>query len=67
MLGTAINANGGQAPLLAPSGLLQRRCLEAAFKDARRDPNDVDYVELHATGQLEPQISGSGDEVLNAD
>jgi len=50
MLGTAINANGGQVPLLAPSALLQRRCLEAAFKDAGRDPNDVDYVELHATG-----------------
>ena len=60
MLGTAINANGGQASLLAPSALLQRRCLEAAFKDAGRDPDDVDYVELHATGQFQPRISESG-------
>ena len=61
MLGSAINANGGNAPLLAPSGLLQRRCLEAAFKDAGRDPNDADYVELHATGEPRSRISGSGD------
>ena len=52
MLGTAINANGGNASLMAPSSLLQKRCLEAAFKDAGRDPNDVDYVELHATGKI---------------
>ncbi|KAF9653249.1 hypothetical protein BDM02DRAFT_3182788 [Thelephora ganbajun] len=50
MLGTAINANGGDASLMAPSGPLQRSCLEFAFKNAGRDPNDVDYVELHATG-----------------
>ena len=46
---------------MAPSGLLQRRCLEAAFKDAGRDPNDVDYVELHATGEFRFRILKSAD------
>ena len=61
MVGSVINANGGNAPLMAPSGLLQQRYTEAAFKDAGRDPNDVDYVELHATGESRSQILGSGD------
>ena len=60
MLGTAINVNGGNAPLMAPSGLLQGRCLEAAFKEAGRDPDDVDYVELHATGEFRSWRAESG-------
>lgn len=50
MLGSAINSNGGRAPLHAPSGVGQQECIRAAFKEAGRDPKDVDFVELHCTG-----------------
>ena len=61
MVGSAINANGGNAPLMAQSGLLQRRCIEAAFKDGGHNPDDVDYIELHTTGESRARMPGSGD------
>lgn len=50
VLGSAINSNGGRAPLHAPSGIGQQECIRAAFNEAGRDPKDVDFVELHCTG-----------------
>ena len=52
ILGTAINNNGSDATLSKPSGKLQQQCIRDAFTDAGRDPREVDYVELHATGAL---------------
>jgi len=50
ILGTAINNNGSDASLSKPSGKLQQQCIRNAFMNAGRDPREVDYVELHATG-----------------
>ena len=51
VLGSAVNSNGARAPLHAPSGVAQQECIKAAYKQAGRDPTDVDFVELHATGK----------------
>jgi acyl transferase domain-containing protein len=50
VLGSAINSNGARAPLHAPSEVAQQECIRAAYRDAGRDPKDVDFIELHATG-----------------
>ena len=50
ILGTAINSNGSDVTLSKPSGKLQQQCIRDAFMNAGRDPCEVDYVELHATG-----------------
>jgi len=50
ILGSAINSNGARAPLHAPSGVAQQECIRAAYAQAGRDPKEVDFVELHATG-----------------
>ena len=50
VLGTAINNNGSDVTLSKPSGKLQQQCIRDAFSNAGRDPREVDYVELHATG-----------------
>ncbi|KAF9650882.1 hypothetical protein BDM02DRAFT_3185038 [Thelephora ganbajun] len=50
VLGTAINNNGSNVAVLKPSGKLQQQCIRDAFLNAGRDPREVDYVELHATG-----------------
>ena len=54
VLGTAINNNGSDATPSKPSGKLQQQCIRDAFLNAGRDPREVDYVELHATGTLFP-------------
>jgi acyl transferase domain-containing protein len=56
VLGSAINSNGARASLHAPSEVAQQECIRAAYRDADRDPKEVDFIELHATGKL-PVIS----------
>ncbi|GBE89888.1 putative polyketide synthase [Sparassis crispa] len=50
VLGTAINSTGSGAPPSAPVAESQRDVMIHAFKRARREPQEVDYVEAHATG-----------------
>ena len=38
--------------LYKPSAKLQQQCIREAFANAGRDPCEVDYVELHATGVI---------------
>ncbi|KAL6304755.1 hypothetical protein BKA93DRAFT_261672 [Sparassis latifolia] len=50
VLGTAINSTGSGAPPGAPVAESQRDAMIQAFKRAGRQPQEVDYVEAHATG-----------------
>ncbi|KAJ7572119.1 hypothetical protein C8J56DRAFT_993487 [Mycena floridula] len=50
ILSTAINSSGSGAPAGAPVAERQRDAMLDAFKRASRIPQDVDYIELHATG-----------------
>ncbi|KAF8154856.1 hypothetical protein B0H34DRAFT_540683 [Crassisporium funariophilum] len=50
ILGTAINSTGSAAAPGAPVAESQRDAMIQAFQRAGRNPRDVDYVELHATG-----------------
>ncbi|KAF7348024.1 putative polyketide synthase [Mycena sanguinolenta] len=50
ILGTAINSTGSGGPPGAPVAGSQARAMEIAFERAGRNPSDVAYVEVHATG-----------------
>ncbi|KAJ7661572.1 thiolase-like protein [Mycena polygramma] len=50
ILGTAINSTGSGGPLGAPVAESQFHAMKTAFERAGRNPGDVAYVELHATG-----------------
>ncbi|KDR73164.1 hypothetical protein GALMADRAFT_158296 [Galerina marginata CBS 339.88] len=50
ILGTAINSTGSAAPPGAPVAESQRDAMIQAFERAGKNPREVDYVELHATG-----------------
>ncbi|KZT12695.1 uncharacterized protein LAESUDRAFT_668561 [Laetiporus sulphureus 93-53] len=50
ILGTAINSVGAGGPPGAPVADAQQEAMVQAFKRAGRAPQEVDYVELHATG-----------------
>ncbi|KAH7928982.1 ketoacyl-synt-domain-containing protein [Leucogyrophana mollusca] len=50
ILGTGINASGAAAPIYAPVAEAQVNAMRRAYEGTGRDPRDVDYVELHATG-----------------
>ncbi|KAI0068531.1 hypothetical protein BV25DRAFT_1817381 [Artomyces pyxidatus] len=50
ILGTGVNSSGAQAPVNAPVAPAQQDAMRRAFMSANRDPRDVDYIELHATG-----------------
>ncbi|OSX62618.1 hypothetical protein POSPLADRAFT_1141091 [Postia placenta MAD-698-R-SB12] len=50
ILATAINSSGGGAPPGAPVAEAQRDAMRRAFKLAERNPREVDFIELHATG-----------------
>ncbi|KIJ41537.1 hypothetical protein M422DRAFT_126918, partial [Sphaerobolus stellatus SS14] len=50
VLGTAINSTGGNGPPGAPIAKSQREAMVAAYRRAGVRPQEVDYVELHATG-----------------
>lgn len=51
MLGTSINNAGAAAPPGAPVAEAQCAAMEEAYRRAGRSPKEVDFVELHATGQ----------------
>ncbi|KAI0358347.1 ketoacyl-synt-domain-containing protein, partial [Trametes cingulata] len=50
ILGTGVNASGSLAPVNAPAPAAQVDAMQRAFRQAQRSPQDVDFVELHATG-----------------
>ncbi|GJJ15309.1 Type I Iterative PKS [Clathrus columnatus] len=50
ILGSAINATGHQGPLNAPVATAQQDAMLRAYKRAGRVPDEVDFVEMHATG-----------------
>ncbi|KAI0068533.1 polyketide synthase, partial [Artomyces pyxidatus] len=50
ILGTGVNSTGAVAPVNAPVAAAQRDAMRRAFLSARKDPKEVDYIELHATG-----------------
>ncbi|KAH9886258.1 ketoacyl-synt-domain-containing protein [Cubamyces lactineus] len=50
ILGTGINNCGSLAPVNAPVAASQQEAMMRAFAQARRNPREVDFVELHATG-----------------
>lgn len=50
ILGTGINSTGSAAPENAPVGLAQEDAMSRAYKQAGRQPAEVDYIEMHATG-----------------
>ncbi|KAK7035340.1 hypothetical protein VNI00_011871 [Paramarasmius palmivorus] len=50
ILSTAINNSGQAAPAGAPVAERQRDAMIEAYQRAGRKPEEVDYIELHATG-----------------
>ena len=50
ILGTGINTSGSLAPVNAPVALAQMDAMKRAFAMAGRKPQEVDFLELHATG-----------------
>ncbi|KAF8503015.1 ketoacyl-synt-domain-containing protein [Hysterangium stoloniferum] len=50
ILGSAINAAGSQAPLNAPVAAAQQAAMTRAYTRAGKNPMEVDFVEMHATG-----------------
>ncbi|KIJ47810.1 hypothetical protein M422DRAFT_248376 [Sphaerobolus stellatus SS14] len=50
ILGTGINSSGSAAPVNAPVATAQRDAMQRAWKQSGRDPKEVDFVEVHATG-----------------
>ncbi|KAH9934350.1 uncharacterized protein B0H18DRAFT_1188403 [Fomitopsis serialis] len=50
MLGTGLSASGSLAPVHAPAATAQLEAMKRAYRGTGRDPREVDYVELHATG-----------------
>ncbi|CCM04656.1 uncharacterized protein FIBRA_06840 [Fibroporia radiculosa] len=50
ILGTGVNSSGSLAPVNAPVASAQEDAMLRAFSQANRRPQDVDFIELHATG-----------------
>ncbi|KAH7918142.1 ketoacyl-synt-domain-containing protein, partial [Leucogyrophana mollusca] len=50
LTGSAINANGKGKSLTMPEGDMQAETIRDAYANAKRDPAEAFYVELHATG-----------------
>ncbi|KAI0695501.1 polyketide synthase [Cerioporus squamosus] len=50
ILGTGVNSSGSLVPANAPAALAQKDAMLRAFRQAAREPQDVDFLELHATG-----------------
>ncbi|KAK0216124.1 putative polyketide synthase [Armillaria fumosa] len=50
ILGVGINSTGSAAPVSAPVADAQADAMRRAFAGTGRDPSEVDFVELHATG-----------------
>ncbi|TBU55410.1 polyketide synthase [Dichomitus squalens] len=50
ILGTGVNSCGSIAPASAPVASAQRDAMKRAFAQTSRLPEEVDFLELHATG-----------------
>ncbi|OBZ73412.1 putative polyketide synthase 22 [Grifola frondosa] len=50
ILGTGVNSSGSLAPVNAPVASAQQDTMFRAFAQAHRRPQEVDFLELHATG-----------------
>ncbi|KAJ4493057.1 hypothetical protein C8J55DRAFT_556028 [Lentinula edodes] len=50
ILGTGINATGNSAPVYAPLASAQEDAMRKAYVATGRSPQEVDFIELHATG-----------------
>ena len=50
ILGSAVNQNGASAALTVPNGTAQEQVLEEALSRAGIPPDELDYLEAHATG-----------------
>ncbi|MEN9866425.1 MAG: hypothetical protein RL748_2015, partial [Pseudomonadota bacterium] len=50
ILGSALNQDGPSAGLTVPNGVAQQAVIRQALKNARLQPDQVDYVEAHGTG-----------------
>lgn len=50
LLGSSVNQNGVSAGLTVPNGSAQEQVMTDAVVRANIDPNDVDFLESHATG-----------------
>ncbi|TFY50935.1 hypothetical protein EVJ58_g10823, partial [Rhodofomes roseus] len=50
ILGTGLSSSGSLAPVYAPVASAQIEAMRRAYIGTGRDPREVDYVELHATG-----------------
>jgi acyl transferase domain-containing protein len=50
ILGTGINSSGSIEPVNAPVASAQEDAMRRAFQTAERSPQDVSFLELHATG-----------------
>lgn len=52
VLGTGINSSGSLAPVNAPVASAQEDAMTRAFSQVQRDKDEIDFVELHATGTI---------------
>src|ERR1700676_5271352 len=52
ILGTGINSAGSAAPVNAPVAEAQRDAMRRAWDQTGRQPSEVYFVELHATGAV---------------
>lgn len=50
ILGTGVNSSGSLAPPNAPVASAQQDAMMRAFAQTQRRPQEVDFLELHATG-----------------
>ncbi|KDQ18683.1 hypothetical protein BOTBODRAFT_154644 [Botryobasidium botryosum FD-172 SS1] len=50
ILGSAINSAGSGSPVGVPVGSAQKDCIRKAYAQTDRQPQEADFVELHATG-----------------
>ena len=62
--GSALNQDGASPGLTVPRGPAQEKVIEAALRQARLAPAEVDYVEAHGTGTevgdpIEAQATGT--------
>ncbi|MDZ8227267.1 beta-ketoacyl synthase N-terminal-like domain-containing protein [Nostoc sp. ChiVER01] len=48
--GTAINHDGCSSGLTVPNSLSQQKVIRAALKNAKIEPTEISYVEVHGTG-----------------